>query len=215
MTNPTDSAQLKIAFFHSVDKTMVLSTMDSYESMVKSGHTVQISEIIGENLPYLSTSVAVDNWINLNPGILAKHEMISLTEIPNTNGQSWNIKVNGNWQRPIILNSTVSSPENNIPSMGYIFELYTGDNVRIGEGSGKWLVNPYQGIINFEAGYTPADKGWGIPKVRCYTYVGKKLSDVISDIKQSIQKITISETEPFGGNAHDIWIMMTETPEEG
>ncbi len=223
MANPSDSTQLKSAFFHSVNKTMVMDTQASYETVFSSNHVTQTNDILGDSLPYLATELEVDTWILNNPGVIYKYDMSNLTEIPGTNGQSWYINDSGVWQRPIIINTLISDASNT-PAFGYIFELYTDSSDRIGEGVGRWWVDPYQGIIHFDKNYTPFDQGYGLPKVKCYAYIGNKLFDILGDIDSRISnlesgliththeevnghRITINEGDtPSSINSFDMWV---------
>ena len=216
MAEPTDESKLKNSFFHSIGKSMVLNTMDSYESQFKSGHIVQINELISTDLPNLNTESEVDSWISSNPGILLKVDT-SLTMIPNTNQQSWYIEEESVWVKPIILNTLVVNSNTNEPSLGYVFRLYEENGNRIGEGLGQWFVNPYQGIVYFDVDTTPDVMGWGIPKVVCYVYIGDTLLDIIEDINNDLlththdrvntHKITVNDGAlPDENVGYDIWI---------
>ena len=191
MANPSDNTQRKSAFFHSINKTMTLDTMDSYESVYNSGHIVKTTEILSDELLWFNTESQVDLWILNNPGILYKYNKYNLTELPGTNGQSWYINDSGNWQKPFILNSLISD-SSNTPAFGYIFELYRNNDTRIGEGIGRWWVDPFQGIVKFDSGFTPSDQGYGNPKITCYVYIGNKLSSVLTDFENRISTLETS-----------------------
>ncbi len=220
MANPNDNTQLRSAFFHSVNKSMVRDTQASYESIFSSNHVTQTNDILGQSLPYLTTELEVDTWIVNNPGVIYKYDMYSLVEVPGTNGQSWSIIDTGIWQKPIIVNTLVSNTSNE-PSYGYIFELYTNTDDRIGEGVGRWWVDPYQGMIHFDVGFTPFDQGYGTPKVKCYTYIGNKLNDVLEELHDYIDdeismhtheevnghRVTINEGDiPTSIKQFDMWV---------
>jgi hypothetical protein len=216
MASPSDNTQRKAAFFHSVNKIMTLDTQANYESIFSSGHVIQTKNILASALPYLTTESAVDAWIVSNPGILKKYDMFSLTEVAATNGQSWHINDGGVWQKPFIHNTLISNNANN-PAYGYIFELYRNDNSRIGEGVGRWWVDPYQGIVRFDTGFTPSDQGYGIPKIKCYVYIGKTLTNKLSEIDNDLlththdrvntHKITVNNGAiPTSIISFDVWV---------
>ena len=215
MASPSDNTQRKAAFFHSVNKVMTLDTQANYESVYSSGHVVQTKDILASSLPFLTTENAVDVWMVSNPGILKKYDMFSLTEVSATNGQSWHIN-DGVWQKPFIHNTLISDSANN-PAFGYIFELYRSNDTRIGEGVGRWWVDPYQGIVRFDTGFTPFDQGYGTPKIRCYVYIGNTLKDKLDSIDTELSththdrvnthKITVNEGSiPTSIVSFDIWV---------
>ncbi len=194
MANPSSQAQLKSSFFHSVNKTMVLDTSDSYESVYGAGHVNKSADILSDELPWFNLETQVDQWIIDNPGILYKYTLYPLTELPGTNGQSWYVNDSLVWRKPFILNSVISD-DANTPAYGYIFKLYRDDNTRIGEGSGRWWVDPYQGIVKFDTGFTPADQGYGVPKVSCYVYIGNRLSDTLNDLNDRLDSLELSASD--------------------
>ena len=205
MANPSDNTQLKSAYFHSINKTLTLDTMDSYESVYNSGHVIKTTEVLSDELLWFNTETQVDQWIVNNPGVLYKYNMYSLTELPGTNGQSWYIDDSGVWRKPFVLNSLISD-NSNTPAFCYVFRLYRSDNTQIGEGVGRWWVDPFQGIIKFDENFTPNDQGYGIPKVTCYVYIGNKLKDVLVDLDNRVSSLEASAHNPAEVNGHRITI---------
>jgi hypothetical protein len=180
MTQPSDNFKKDNGFFHSVSKTQTESTQYTFNSGYTAGHVVFSKDVLTQTLPFCNTSADVDAFIVSNPTILKKFTQVSLVEIVGSNGQAWRIDDAGTWRKPIILPSLVPNLTSNEPSNGFLPKLYKQDNTFISPSTGVWLIDPYQGIVKFEVGYTPADLGWGIPKLTCYAYTGQTLTQALS-----------------------------------
>ncbi len=180
MTRPSDNFKKDNGFFHSVSKTQTESTQYTFNSGLTSGHVIFSKDVLTQEIPFCNTSAEADAFVASNPTIVKRYTQVSLTEVIGSNGQSWYINDTGTWRKPILLPSLVPNISSNAPSNGFLPRLYKQDNTFISPSTGVWLIDPYQGLVKFDVGYTPADLGWGIPKLTCYTYVGETLTQALS-----------------------------------
>jgi hypothetical protein len=116
-----------------------------------------------------------DAWVAANPGIGVKRTSQLLTEIPGSNGQAWYVNAPAgthvkNWIAP----TDVPSTGLGFPSYGFEAKLLTNAGVQIPPATGVWVVDYYAGIVMFQLNYTPADLGYGIPRITFYQYIGTK-----------------------------------------
>jgi hypothetical protein len=177
----SDNKQLKSAFFHSLSKVQTNITQNPYESSYKSGHSVFDLDVFSEPVPYAVDTVAADANVSNYPTRLAKYSLNALTMVPGSNGQAYYLDVAGTYVKPFI-NPVDIPASDGTPSFGYDVRLYKEDGTRVFPTQGNWNVDFYGGIILFDVGYTPADLGWGTPKITCYVYVGKNLRDSLAGI---------------------------------
>ena len=182
MAVPSDEFQREKAFFHSQSKVQTEDSQFVFESQYKSAHTVDSNSVIIEDLVVASTKTQIDSWISSNPGILKKFDKISLTEISGSNGQAWFIDdpdiTGGKFVRPWISPVDVPDPTTNLPSDGYLADLFESDDTLIPPTNGVFIIDYFSGMVIFEEGFTPTDQGYGIPKITVYAYIGKTLSDI-------------------------------------
>jgi len=185
MATPSTNLQRELGFFHALSKVQTLEGQYVFESNYSSAHVSFLRDILASKIPYLSTETGADYWISENPGILKKYSKYPLTEVDGSDGQAWYINESGKWIRPIIVPSLAPNETTNIPSNGLIVKLYKNDSeTQIYSTEGIWLVEPYQGMILFQNGYTPSDMGYGDPRVTCYAYVGESAYDLISGFSE-------------------------------
>ena len=177
MASPSDALKRQYAFFHSVGKTLTEETQFTFNSGYSAGHVIFTKDVLVDAIPHLADQTAADAFAASNPTILKKYTLKSLTEIIGSNGQTWHIEDGGEWIRPLMLPALAPDPITNEPSNGLIAFLYQDDNTFIPPTDGVFYIDPYQGIVKFEEGFTPSDMGWGTPKITCYAYVGNTLSD--------------------------------------
>ena len=180
MASPSDDLKLKYAYFHSVSKTLTEESQFTFNSGYNAGHVIFKKDVLADAIPYLPDQASADAFAAANPDKLKKYTLEPLTELIGSNGQTWYINDGGEWIRPIMLPPLAPDPVTNEPSNGLLSFLYQGDNTFIPPTDGTWFIDPYQGIVKFEEGFTPADMGWGNPKITCYAYVGNVLSDETS-----------------------------------
>ena len=170
MANFDEEITAAMSFFHTRSKTLIEESQNIFESSYKSQHTVRSNDVWNNVIFYCSSAVAADNEALSNTAV-TKYTLQSLTEVPGSNGQSWELVISGtkirNWISPIdILHSTTR-----LPSYGFQAKLYDSSNNIIHPTVGSWFVD-YYGIVKFAEGYTPSDLGYGTPKVTCYVYSG-------------------------------------------
>lgn len=177
MAQPSSTFQTKKAFFHGLSKVNTLDTQYVFESIYKSAHSVRTDDIWAETVPYaVDLAEAITNVTN-NPTVIKKYTLMSLTEVPGTNGQAWYINDNGLFIKDWIAPTDVPHLTTAEPSYGYQCKLYTGTDTLITETQGIWIVDYYAGLVLFDATTTPSIQGWGIPKITCFVYDGLKLSE--------------------------------------
>jgi hypothetical protein len=206
MAEPSDEFKRQYAYFHSVGKTLIEQNQNPFESLYSSGHVTFSNVVLTQTIPHFDTEAEADLWILSNPGILQKYTLQTLTELPGSNGQTWYINDGGTWIRPLITEALAPDPVTNEPSNGLIPRLYRSDNTLIPPTDGVWLVDPWQGIVKFEEGYTPSDQGYGTPKLTCYAYVGSTLSDGISGMTAPVSAINVAfdNTQTIGISATNV-----------
>lgn len=180
MGDPSNDLKRQYAFFHALSKTLTEESQFPFNSGYKAGHVNFSNDILTDVIPYLPDSMSADAYVSGNPDKMVKYVQYDLTELIGSNGQTWYIEDAGEWIRPIMLPSLAPDPITNEPSNGLIAFLYESDNTFIPPTDGVWFIDPFQGIVKFEEGFTPSDMGWGNPKITCYAYVGGTLSDSIS-----------------------------------
>lgn len=179
MAQPSDNLQKKFSFFHSNNKTLSEETQYLFESLYSGGHVVFTKDVLIDPITYCPTIVDADAFVTANPAIVRKYTQVSLTMVPGSNGQSYYIN-DGGWQKPILAGYLVPQANTNLPSTGFDPLLYTSAGVQIATTAGAWWVDPFQGIVKFDSVYTPSIMGWGTPKLTAYVYIGRKMTDYIS-----------------------------------
>jgi hypothetical protein len=170
----SDSQKLAVAFFNALNKQLTEGSQYPFESIYRSLPNIPNDVVWSDTVSYAVNATAADNFATANPTIVKKYTLKSLTAIPGSNNQAWYIDDAGQFVNHWIAPSDIPDSITNNPSFGYQATLYTGTNTLITPTQGKWNIFYAQGIILFEAGFTPVDMGWGTPKVTCYTYVGNK-----------------------------------------
>ena len=171
MAAPLQATERQNAFFHSLSKAATDSTQYVFESKYKSAHSVKGSEIWADTIAYCANSAAADAEATANAAV-EKYTQVALTEIPGSNGQAWYINNAGTFVRPWISPVDVPNSTTNDPSDGFQANLYTSTGTLVTPTAGVWFVDYYAGIVHFEVGSTPANLGYGTPKITCYVYTG-------------------------------------------
>jgi len=218
MAQPTDTTKREYAFFHASNKTLVRENQYIFESAYSSAHVTFVNQILANEIPHMPNQTDVDVFIASNPGILKKYDHHPLTEVGGSNGQTWYIDDGNVWMKPIIMASMIPHPTTNAQSDGFIVRLYRDTGQPISPTSGAWWVDPFQGVIKCQSGYTPADLGWGIPTITCYTYIGQTLSDYINNILPVTYKYRsgfpmVTHNINHNMNSYDVMInVLTEDP---
>lgn len=171
----------KSSYFHSLGKVNTESNQAVYESLYKASHSLFAEDIYYYSVDYCVDETAADAYVAAHPDKVTKYTLQPLTEVFGSNGEAWYIDIAGTFIRPILLPTDVPNDTTNLPSYGFDVKLYKADGTRIPPTSGVWVVDGYSGIIRFQKGYTPADLGWGIPKITCYIYTGESVYEIIAN----------------------------------
>ena len=193
MASPSQLTERKSGYFHSLSKAITNETQYPFESKFKSSHTIKYDEVWAESIPYCPDVASADAFA-LNSSIIKKYELKELTEIPGSNGQAWYINDN-KFVRPFISPVDVVQSGTNMPSIGFDVKLYKENGTFISPTSGVWFVDYYAGIVHFESAYTPADLGYGKPKISVYVYIGKTVADLISNVMNTQSNLNIITSE--------------------
>ena len=174
MANLTDAFKLTKSFFSTFGKANTEASQKLFESIIKSGQNISITDIRADAITYCVSQASADAWVTANPTIGHKYDAELLTEVSGSNGQAWYIDDTGRvdgWISPV----DVPNVTTKAPSYGFEPYLYQNDGVtRVMPADGAWLYDPYSGVIFFQEGFTPADMGYGIPRITCYNYIGAK-----------------------------------------
>lgn len=193
MASPSSLTERKSGYFHSLSKAITNETQYPFESKFKSSHTIKYDEVWADSIPYCPDVASADAFA-LNSSIIKKYELKELTEIPGSNGQAWYINDN-RFVRPFISPVDVVEDGTNMPSIGFEAKLYRNNGSFISSTSGVWFVDYYAGIVHFENSYTPADLGYGIPKISIYVYIGKTVADLINNVMNNQNNLNILTTD--------------------
>lgn len=182
MAQPSDTLKIKYGYFHANGKTLSEEGQYTFESPYGSGHVMYPKDIFAQALQFCSTEAEADAYVAANPTIVKKYTQYSLTQVAYSNGQSWYISDGGQWMRPIIVGTQAPHATTNAASDGYIIKLYKSTGVEVGTTTGIWWVDPFQGLVKFAAGSTPTVLSYGVPKITCYVYTGRTLTNVLNDL---------------------------------
>ena len=194
MADFPDQAKRQLGYFHGLSKTPTESNQNVYESQYKSSHTVKSKEVWADSIAWAPDLATADTEASTNSAV-TKYTLNPLTEIPGSNGQSWYLNISGAFIRPFISPVDVPHETTNLPSDGYQILLYQNDNTLITPTEGAWIVDYYAGIVKFAEGYTPANLGWGIPKLTCYVYTGNTLSGSSTSSTVKTEAFVLSSTD--------------------
>lgn len=185
-----------VAFFNALNKMLTEGAQYPFESKYRSLPNIPGSTVWTDVVPFCQLVADADTFVLTNPTIGKKYSQVSLTPIPGSNNQAWYLDDAGTFVTHWIAPTDVPHPITNDPSDGFQASLYTSANALVPPTSGKWNIFYAQGIVLFEAGSTPIDMGWGVPKITCYSYVGGMgvgAAGVIDDLVKSVSKTWSSE----------------------
>lgn len=209
MAKPSDSLMKDYSYFHSQGKALTKEGQYTFESLINTGHVSTVKQIIAQEIPYFENQTALDAFLT-NPvttGILKKYDKVSLTQLkdpstgyPSTAEQSWYLEDGGVWQKPIIIGSLAPNETTNFPSSVLDPILYRSDNTVVPPTLGVWWVEPFTGLIRFGEGYEPSKSSIygtaiGTPKITCYVYTGKFLSDLLGEEVENREFVYESSVE--------------------
>lgn len=187
----------------------------SDQMSIKSGHSVYEHDVRGEKIPkILSLEERNEKYLSVNgigkrvtggpigcnyTKIIKFIDLASLREIPNSNGESFQvIDENGN---PLtnFIDPTDYPVSTTKLSDGYTICLFSNDNstpISINYG---WSFNPLAGIVHFSSDFKPGSVNWenegfGEPLLEGFIYIGKSSTDNISKVSSDI-KVTQNNLE--------------------
>jgi len=192
MATPSQGYQRIKSYFHGLSKVNTEATQYVFESQYKSAHSVKGDDIWAEEIVYATNETEADDFVSNYPLVAQKYVLFDLTPIPGSNNQAYYLNDGGqfvtSWISPVDVPHSTSA----LPSFGYEAKLYQSNNSLIPPTQGVFVIDYYAGIVLFEEGYTPIDLGYGIPKISCYTYIGKK-GFANADNELNVQNLDIDE----------------------
>jgi len=174
MAEFSTTLQTKLAFFHSKSKVLTeVNQSGPYESLYKSAHSpVGEYDVWADPVGYAVNAAAADVIAAANAAV-TKYTQVDLTEIPGSNQQAYYLDDAGTFIKPWIAETDIPEPTTKAPSYGYQMLLYQQDLTPVLLSDGRWVVDSYAGIVQFESGFTPVDMGYALPmKATLYAYTG-------------------------------------------
>jgi len=162
------SEQAKLAYFHALGKVMIASNQ-IVESKYKSSHNVKLSEIWYSDITSAITYLDAVNEASINTAVTI-HSGVTLSEVPDSSGQSYYYLSGSTFTRPWIAPVDVPTSLNE-PSIGYQVQLFNSGGTEI--LSSVYSVEYYAGIIHFTSGNTPIDLGLSPITATFFQYTGQ------------------------------------------
>lgn len=207
MASFTNEKQLQNSFFHSLSKTATEGTQLPFESPYKSGHSIYLQDVLGEEVPFAGDVTTADLMVTLNPSLIKKYDKVPLTPVAGSNNQAWCLYDSGKFVKPWIEPTDVMNSVGDL-SHGYQIRLYKENGDFIPPTLGAYNFLGYSGLVIFNEGYTPVDLGWGNVKISVYVYIGTSLRDSLGGVLSGSTWLS-----PVKGIAIDNTLI--DTPEEG
>lgn len=169
---PTESTRERSAFYHALNRSMTRANQESYNTTLDSaGVDASVAGLYKSLLPFVATKAEVDTFLtSADPVPVTKANRVTLTPLAGSNNQTYYITVGGQRAKPFITEQFLLDLSTNAVPNAYVLELYQQDGTRIPPTTGDWWVKPDEGLIRFEEGSTPVDKGWG--NITATVYVG-------------------------------------------
>jgi len=184
MSSPSNTFQLRNAYFHKYSKTSMHDLQNLFESTIRSGHRILPDDIWIDYIPFCGNDISADNFYNGNPNIIKKHTKVILEEIPGTNNQCFRYKESGIVKNKWVNPADYSDGGGNT-SQGFAVKLYDNNDNLISLSDGVWAVDYFSGLIQFQEGYTPIEKNYSLPlKISFYEYIGNTFNDFINNSNQ-------------------------------
>jgi hypothetical protein len=156
-----------------------------FESKYKSAHSVRAQDIWVNDITYCATEALADEFAG-SGDVVTKFIQQALTMVPGSNGEAWYLESGSEFMRPWVSPVDVPNPLTNEPSYGFQAKLYREAGDLIFPTEGVWFIDYYAGIVIFEQGSTPAQKGYGIPKITCFVYTGDTFEGIAEPEKSGL-----------------------------
>jgi hypothetical protein len=189
LATPSQQFTIDKSFFHSLSRVNTSAGQYSFESTYPDGHSVKAGQVWADTVPFASTIAAADANVLAYPTIIKKYTLQLLTEVPGSNGEAWYINDAGIYAKDWIAPTDVLDSGGAF-SAGYTSLLYQNSGTFIPPTAGVFVVNFFGGLVLFQTGSTPADLGYGIPKITAYRYIGQNLSTVTGSINDAVISTT-------------------------
>ena len=189
MAQPTENYMLRIGFMHAFGVASAEGAANLYEIEAKMGHTVEMSGVRAEEVPFAADLNAAQANVGTHPLIVKYFDLVNLKPWPNSNGQAWYYD-DGNGQISDWIDprdaQRIGASGNPESSLGYQVRLFRQDGTtQIASTAGTWLPIYHNGIILMASGQTPKDLGWasanteGAIKACFFQYIGETVADKV------------------------------------
>lgn len=194
MATPSQSFQIRKSYGHNFSRVVTHNLQATYESTIKNGHRILADDVWIDAVDFCADETTADLFCDTHPTILKKHTKVELEAVSGTNNQSYRYVSAGvwinNWIAPVdVVNSA------GLSSQGFAARLFDAHDVPISLTEGVYVINYFTGMIEFDVGYTPIDRGYALPiKATFYEYIGKTLNDIITPvIREARDRFHISD----------------------
>ena len=188
--------------FHRFSKAITAKGQEFLDQApARSGHNVSYTEVRAEVIPpvlniaernlkllenYGSSTIPKYKVNNAYKHMMKFYQKVSLTEIPNTNGESWRLLDENGIPVSELISPTDVLVDGKYLSDGYAITLYNEAGEKISQNYGREF-EYYSGILTFHSDATPSKKNWGTPKIDAFQYIGKYAKDYFEELQQLIE----------------------------
>lgn len=177
--------QRKLAYFHSLGKSMTESQQNIYESNYKSSHSIRINDIWSDEVSFASDFVSAQNESLFNSAV-TYHSNVFLSSVYGSNNQSYVYLENGKFKdntyplsergditkldsmipsipkyvKPFISPQDVVNIDTNEPSFGYTLRLYRGLTATNGTPLSEIFMTEGSWSVNYNIGMIYFEEGY-------------------------------------------------------
>jgi hypothetical protein len=187
------------SYFHSFGRAFTAAGQNFLDQApLKSAHTVTASDVRADAVPYIDADFKLETAFNgvaagtciltgaegsrtVIPqlsGILKFYDGVALTEMANTNGETFQL-IDGVVIKGFMDPTDAFDSTGKKTADGYTIKVLNGSKTPIPMSKG-WVVDPVNGAVTFEKGKTPANQNFGNIKIVAFAYVGKTLESVLT-----------------------------------
>jgi hypothetical protein len=195
VASPSQSFQIRKSYGHNFSRVIMHNLQAVYESTVKNGHRILADDVWIDEVDYCANETAADLFVTSHPTILRKRTKVSMEPVSGTNNQIYRFVDAGVWVNRWLAPVDVVNQAGET-SQGFAARLYDANDNLITLTEGVYVINYFTGMIEFDVGYTPIDRGYALPlKATFYEYIGRTISDlVVSAPREYRDRITATES---------------------
>lgn len=190
------------SYFHRFSRSLTAKGQEFIDQApARTGHNISYTDVRAEIVPpILNISqrrrILENIGTDYNPkfrvnsaykSMIKFYQKMSMTEIPNTNGESWRILDKDGIPAADFISPTDVLVDGKYLSDGYAITLYDEKGEKISQNYG-WEFDYYSGILTFHTDATPLKMGWGIPKIDAFQYIGKHTIDYFEKLEELIKR---------------------------